>query len=71
MQAPELVSDATAALGAAAIVGVGRRMKHIGTQALFTQWEVNDHRRKLWKCQGTDDPADARAKPLNSESCVA
>lgn len=64
MEAPELVSDATAALGAAARLGVGKRMKHMDTQALFIQKEVNENRLKLKKCKGEDNPADAGTKPL-------
>ncbi len=61
---PELVSDATAALGAAARIGVGKRMKHIDTQHLFIQKEVNERRLKLVKVKGEDNPADAGTKPL-------
>ncbi len=64
-EVPELVSDATAALGAAARLGVGKRMKHIDTQALFIQEEVNARRLQLKKCKGEDNPADAGTKPLN------
>jgi len=44
---PELVSDATAALGAATRLGAGRRMKHINTQYFYIQKEVNEGRLKL------------------------
>ena len=66
-QPPELVSDAMAALGAAARLCVGKRMKHLDTQALFIQQEVNEKRTALKKCKGTDNPADAGTKPLTAD----
>ena len=62
---PELVSDATAALGAASRLGVGRRMKHIDTQHLFLQKEVNDGKVKLKKIGTEIQPADVGTKALN------
>ena len=60
-----LVSDATAALGAAARLGAGKRMKHISTQCFFIQKEVNEGRLKCRKVKGTDSPSDAGTKPLH------
>ena len=39
-------------------------MKHIDTQHLFIQREVNEGRLKLRKVKGEDNPADAGTKPL-------
>ena len=64
-ETPELVSDATAALGAAARLGVGKRMKHIDTQHFFIQDVLAQKQVKLKKCRGEDNPADAGTKPLN------
>ena len=62
---PELVSDATAALGAASRLGVGRRMKHIDTQHVFLQKEVNDGMVKLKKIGTEIQTADVGTKALN------
>lgn len=64
-EAPEIASDAVAALGAGARLGVGRRLRHIDTQHLFIQKEVNEGKVKLKKVKGLDNPADAGTKPLN------
>lgn len=64
-EAPEIASDAIAALGAAARLGVGKRMRHIDTQHLFIQKEVNEGKVKLKKVKGLENPADAGTKPLN------
>ena len=40
-------------------------MKHIDTQHLFVQKEVNEGRLKLRKVKGEENPADAGTKPLN------
>lgn len=56
---PELCVDATAALGAAARLGVGKRMRHIDTQHLFIQQEVNGGHLRLKKVKGGGSQADA------------
>lgn len=63
--APIIESDATAALGAAARFGVGKRMKHIEPQTLFIQKEVNEGKVKLKKLPSQDNLSDAGTKPLN------
>ena len=65
LEVPELVSDATAALGAAARLGVGKRMKHIETQTMFVQTAIAVGKARIRKIKGTSNPADVLTKYVN------
>ena len=62
---PWLYVDATAAIGIAQRVGVGK-IRHLETQSLWLQQAVRQKRVGLAKVLGTMNPADAMTKALDS-----
>ena len=64
---PWLYVDATAALGVAQRIGLGK-VRHLETQSLWLQQAVRQRRLGLAKVLGTLNPADAMTKALDSHT---
>ena len=64
---PWLYVDATAAMGVAQRVGLGK-IRHLETQSLWLQQAVRNKRVGLAKVPGTMNPADAMTKALDSNT---
>ena len=64
---PWLYVDATAAMGVAQRVGLGK-IRHLETQSLWLQKAVRNKRVGLAKVLGTMNPADAMTKALDSNT---
>ena len=64
---PWLYVDATAAMGVAQRVGLGK-IRHLETQSLWLQQAVRTKRVGLAKVLGTMNPADAMTKALDSNT---
>ena len=62
----EVHTDATAAKGIASRKGLGK-LRHIETNQLWIQDKTKDGTLKVYKCKGTDNPADALTKPVKNE----
>ena len=59
-------TDASAARGIVNRKGLGK-LRHIETNQLWIQDKVRDGTIKIFKCKGTENPADSLTKPVKNE----
>ena len=63
-------TDASAAKGATARLGSGKRMKHLDVQELWVQQVVKSGRIKVVKISTVDNVADFLTKPLSNKAIM-